>query len=352
METVILNIDEKNIDNELIKIAAGFIKKGGIVAFPTETVYGLGANARDVVAINNIFKAKGRPSDNPLIVHVSSIDEVDGIVEEIPNVAKKLMDAFWPGPLTIIMKKKSDIPNETTANLDTVGVRYPSNKVANCFIRECQVPIAAPSANISGKPSPTKGQHVIDDLKGKVDCIITSDDSEVGLESTVIDVTVEPPMILRPGGITKEQMEAVIGKVNIDKTINQKPDKNLKPKAPGMKYKHYAPNGQVLIVNGELYKVVQKINIEVNKYIKEGKKVGILATEQTKKYYNHKDVDIIVLGDRETPETLASGLFGALRKFDEDNVEIILAEAVLSSGVGLAVMNRMLKASGFNIIEV
>lgn len=352
MKTVILKMDENNIDMKLVKVAANFIKNGGIVAFPTETVYGLGANARDVDAINNIFKAKGRPSDNPLIVHVSSVGEVNGIVDEIPNVAKKLMDNFWPGPLTIIMKKKNDIPNETTANLNTVGVRYPSDKVANCFIKECQCPIAAPSANISGKPSPTNGQHVIDDLNGKVDCIITANDSEVGLESTVIDVTVEPPMILRPGGITKEQIEKVIGKVDIDKTINQKPEKNLKPKAPGMKYKHYAPNGQVIIVNGKLENVVEKINQEVEKYLKDGKRVGILATKQTQKYYNYKNVDIILLGDRELPETLASRLFGALRKFDEDNIEIIFAEAVLSSGVGLAVMNRMLKASGFNIIEV
>ena len=351
METKILKIDEDNIDNSLIIFASDAIKNGGIVVFPTETVYGLGANAFNTQAIKNIFKAKGRPSDNPLIVHIANISELKDIVQDVPEVAKKLMDYFWPGPLTIIMKKKTSVPDETTANLDTVGVRCPSNKVARAFIEACGVPVAAPSANISGKPSPTKGEHVINDMYGKVDCIITSNDSEVGLESTVIDVTVTPPIILRPGGVTKEQIENVIGSVQIDKTVNNKPKGELKPKSPGMKYKHYAPNGQVIIVNGELNKVIDKINQQSEYYQNSGKRVGILATAQTKDYYS-KDIDIIVLGDRDNPETIAAGLFGALRRCDENNIEIILAEAVVSDGIGLAVMNRMLKASGFNIIEV
>ena len=351
METKILKIDEDNIDNSLIIFASDAIKNGGIVVFPTETVYGLGANAFNTQAIKNIFKAKGRPSDNPLIVHIANISELKDIVQDVPEVAKKLMNHFWPGPLTIIMKKKTSVPDETTANLDTVGVRCPSNKVARAFIEACGVPVAAPSANISGKPSPTKGEHVINDMYGKVDCIITSNDSEVGLESTVIDVTVTPPIILRPGGVTKEQIENVIGSVQIDKTVNNKPKGELKPKSPGMKYKHYAPNGQVIIVNGELNKVIDKINQQSEYYQNSGKRVGILATAQTKDYYS-KDIDIIVLGDRDNPETIAAGLFGALRRCDENNIEIILAEAVVSDGIGLAVMNRMLKASGFNIIEV
>ena len=349
MKTKILEIDENNIDKNLIKIAADVINSGGLVAFPTETVYGLGADSKNVTAIREIFRAKGRPSDNPLIVHVGDMDRVLDVVEFIPEVSQKLMEAFWPGPLTIIMKKKACIPKDTTAGLDTVGVRYPSNKVAIEFIRACGVSIAAPSANISGKPSPTRASHVIEDLKGRVDCIIVSNDSKVGLESTVIDVTTEIPVILRPGAITKEQISEVIGDVLMDKGFLKDGDI---PRAPGMKYRHYAPNGQVIIVRGRLDEVIERIKKEVEAYRENGKKVGILATQQTKSSYNLKDVEVVVLGDRENPETLASGLFRALREFDENHVDVILAEAVASDGIGVAVMNRMIKAAGFNIIEV
>ena len=348
METKILKIDENNIDKNLIKVAVDVILKGGVVAFPTETLYGLGANAKDINAIKNIFKAKGRPSDNPLIVHIADIEDIFSVVKNVPDVAKKLMDAFWPGPLTIIMEKKECIPYETTAGLDTVGIRYPSNKVAIEFIKTCGLAIAAPSENISGKPSPTRGEHVVSDLNGKVDCIIVSNDSEIVLESTVIDVTSKVPVILRPGAITKEQIYEVIGEVLVDKGLEE----GETPKAPGMKYKHYAPNGQVIIVKGNLDKVIQKIKQEVENFIMEGKKVGILATEQTKSEYNFEGVDVIVLGDRENPQTLAKRLFGALREFDKNNIDIILAEAVVSDGIGFAVMNRMMKAAGFNIVEV
>ena len=352
METKILKIDESNIDKNLINVAANVIKDGGVVAFPTETVYGLGANAMDPKAIKNIFKAKGRPLDNPLIVHIADFSWLSEVVHSVPDVARKLMDAFWPGALTIIMKKKSKIPYETTAGLDTVGVRYPSNKVAMEFIKACGVSIAAPSANVSGKPSATKGEHVISDLNGKVDCIITSNDSKIGLESTVIDVTTGIPTILRPGVVTKEQILEVIGEVNCDKGINEGLKKGEIPKAPGMKYKHYAPNGQVIIVRGDLYKVIARINKEVEYYINKGKKVGVLATKQTELDYNFKDVMIRILGDRNNQETLANGLFGILREFDQNNIDVILAEAVLADGIGFAVMNRLIKAAGFNIIEV
>jgi len=242
VETKILKIDENNIDKNLIKIAADEIKRGKVVVFPTETVYGLGANAKNVDAIKKIYEAKGRPSDNPLIVHIADPDDVNYVVEVVPKIAKKLIKAFWPGPLTIIMKKKDCIPNETTANLDTVGVRCPNNRVALEFIKACGVPVAAPSANISGKPSGTCGEHVLKDLNGKVDCIIISNDSEVGLESTVIDVTSYVPVILRPGVITKEQISEVIGDVILDKGISSSLKEGESPRAPGMKYKHYAPS--------------------------------------------------------------------------------------------------------------
>lgn len=352
MRTRVLNIDEDNIDKSLIEVAASVIKSGGVVAFPTETVYGLGANAVDSIAIKNIFKAKGRPSDNPLIVHIGDYSWLEKLVQDVPVVAKKLMDAFWPGALTIIMKKKACIPYETTAGLDTVGIRYPSNKVAIEFIKACGVAIAAPSANISGKPSATRGEHVIGDLNGKVDCIIVSNDSHIGLESTVIDVTSKIPVILRPGAVTKEQIFEVIGEVILDKGINEGLRDGEIPKAPGMKYKHYAPNGQVIIIKGDLEKVVERIKKDAAYYVECGKKVGILATKQTKDEYNLNGVEVNVLGDRDNEETLASGLFGDLREFDKKNIDIILAEAVVTKGIGLAVMNRLMKAAGFNIIEV
>lgn len=351
LDTNILNIYEKDIDIELIKEASFAILGGGVVAFPTETVYGLGASVMDGSAIEKIFKAKGRPSDNPLIVHIASRSWVYDVVSDVPGVADKLMDRFWPGPLTIIMRKKPCIPDKVTAGLDTVGVRFPRNQVALEFIKACGVPIAAPSANISGKPSPTKGSHVIDDLCGKVDCIIVSDDANVGLESTIIDVTVTPPVILRPGGITREDIEEVIGKVSLDKSVVSRLNDGEVPRAPGMKYRHYAPNGQVIIVKGEMSRVTNEINSKKDFYIKRGKNVGILATEQTKGCYGDC-INVIVLGDRDNPDGIASQLFSALREFDEVGMDVILAEAIDACGVGMAVMNRMLKAASFNIVEV
>lgn len=351
MDTNVLYVYENNINLGLIKEASRSILDGGIVAFPTETVYGLGANVMDEDAIEKIFKAKGRPSDNPLIVHIASRNSIHDIVKDVPDVASKLMDKFWPGPLTIIMKKKECISDKVTAGLDTVGVRFPRSQVALEFIKNCGVPIAAPSANISGKPSPTKGLHVVNDLCGKVDCIIVSDDADVGLESTIIDVTVTPPVILRPGCITREDIEGVIGDVMLDKSIISKLDDGEIPRAPGMKYKHYAPNGQVTIIKGEIDRVVDDINKRKDFYIQNGKKVGILATEQTKECYGDS-TRVIVLGDRDNPNSIASQLFAALREFDAIGMDVILAEAIDTTGVGMAVMNRMLRAAAFNIVEV
>lgn len=352
-ETKVLYIHESKLSLRLdsIKEASSIIQNGGVVAFPTETVYGLGASVFDESAIDKIFKAKGRPSDNPLIVHIADRSWLKDVVEDVPDVANKLMDKFWPGPLTIIMKKNKCISDKVTGGLDTVGVRFPSNKVALEFIKACKVPIAAPSANISGKPSPTKGTHVTDDLSGRVECIIISDDASVGLESTIIDTTVTPPVILRPGGITKEDIEDVIGEVLLDKSVVSKLEDGEVARAPGMKYKHYAPYGQVTIFKGDIEKVVDEINKKKDFHVQRGMRVGILATEQTKDRYGI-GADVIVLGDRDNPNSIASKFFGALRYCDGVGMDVILAEAIDADGVGLAVMNRMIRAAAFNIIEV
>ena len=285
MKTEILKIDLHNIDSQKIKYAAQVIEEGGLVAFPTETVYGLGADALNKTAVEKIFKAKGRPSDNPLIVHVADKKSVGNLVLRIPEKAEKLMDAFWPGPLTLVMDKQSIVPDIITAGLDTVAIRVPSHPIALALIREAKLPIAAPSANISGKPSPTDSKHVINDLYGKVDVIIDGGFSNIGVESTVVDMVVDPPMLLRPGGITLEQLEDVIGNVRIDPGIAQKNlDGKVVPKSPGMKYKHYAPKAKVVIVEGEIQKVAEKINELVKECESRDIKVGILATDETETF--------------------------------------------------------------------
>jgi len=351
LKTEILKIDIHNIDSAKIKYAAQVIEEGGLVAFPTETVYGLGANALNKAAVEKIFMAKGRPSDNPLIVHVADKESVEKLVSRIPEKAVKLMDTFWPGPLTLVMDKQSIVPDIITAGLNTVAVRVPSHPIALALIRAAKLPIAAPSANISGKPSPTDSKHVINDLDGKVDVIIDGGFSNIGVESTVMDMVVEPPMLLRPGGITLEQLEAVIGNVQIDPGVAQKNlDGKIVPKSPGMKYKHYAPKAKVVIVEGEIQKVAEKINELVKDYESRNIKVGILATDETKQLYPE---DLTVsLGSRMNPETIASNLFNAFRDYDKTDVQTIFAEAIDSTGIGLAIMNRMNKAAGYNIIKV
>jgi len=351
LKTEILKIDLHNIDNQKIKYAAHVIEEGGLVAFPTETVYGLGANALNKTAVEKIFKAKGRPSDNPLIVHVADKKSVGNLVLRIPEKAERLMDAFWPGPLTLVMDKQSIVPDIITAGLDTVAIRVPSHPIALALIREAKLPIAAPSANISGKPSPTDSKHVINDLYGKVDVIIDGGFSNIGVESTVVDMVVDPPMLLRPGGITLEQLEDVIGNVRIDPGIAQKNlDGKVVPKSPGMKYKHYAPKAKVVIVEGEIQKVAEKINELVKECESRDIKVGILATDETKHFYPENLT--VSLGSRLNPETIAANLFNAFRDYDKTDVQTIFAEAVDSSGIGLAIMNRMNKAAGYNIIKV
>ena len=340
--------DDKDINGGLYR-AAQIIKKGGLVAFPTETVYGLGANGLDENAVPKIYEAKGRPSDNPLILHISEFDEIKSLVKEIPNAAFVLADEFWPGPLTMVFNKSDIVPYRTTGGLESVAVRMPSNKIAREFIKTAGVPVAAPSANSSGRPSPTKADHVLSDLDGKIDMVIDGGTVDIGLESTIVDVTGEVPVILRPGFITEEMLSEAIGRVQIDQAVkNLSPDKDLKPKAPGMKYRHYAPQGKMTIYKGKPEKVVKIINEETAK--SEGKKTAVLATDETKRYYK---ADIVIsLGSREDCESIAHNLFDALRSFDDMGAEIIFSEGFDESRLGFAIMNRLHKSAGYNIMNV
>lgn len=349
--TKIFRVTKEQPEVDVLREAAKYILNGGIVAFPTETVYGLGANALNPLAVRKIFEAKGRPQDNPLIVHISDIEDVYKYAQKVPDKARTLMDKFWPGPMTLVFKKKNIIPHVITAGLDSVGIRIPSHPVARAFIKECGVPIAAPSANISGKPSPTKAEHVLEDLNGKIDAIIDGGSCDVGVESTVIDVTQSVPMILRPGGITYEQIRDAIGEVAIDPAIKGEfMQEDFRPRAPGMKYKHYSPEAEVYIVKGRIDDVVKKINALAEKDLSEGKKVGIMATAQTHKMYKYGK--IVVVGDREDALGIAHNLFNVLREFDNAGVDIIYAEAIDEEGLGLAIMNRLVKAAGYKILNL
>lgn len=349
MKTKVVNLVEKNLEENAIKEAAQIIRNGGLVVFPTETVYGLGANALDEEAVKSIFVAKGRPQDNPLIVHVADFD-ISEYVKSVPEVAKKIMDRFWPGPITLILEKSDLIPYVTSANLDTVGIRMPSDKIARQLIKESGKPIAAPSANISGRPSPTDIDSCIEDLDGKVDYILGGERSEVGLESTIVDCTVSPICVLRPGGVTLEMLREIDKDAYIDPAITKKPKKDFKPKAPGMKYRHYAPKAPVKVFKGEIEKTIAKINEMMLNYIENKKNVGIIATDETKDFY--KQGLVKSLGSRNDLECVAKNLFKVLRSFDNEEVDIILCEAFDEKGVGIAIMNRLNKSAGFDIIEV
>lgn len=350
METQIISIDPACIDQEKLVEAAAILKKGGTVAFPTETVYGLGANALDQEAVAKIFEAKGRPSDNPLIVHIADFNDIEPLVKKIPSVARKLAEQFWPGPLTLIFPKSDRVPKLITAGLDTVAIRMPAHNIARSLIALAGVPIAAPSANLSGKPSPTRAAHVIEDLMGRVDVIISGGGCLVGLESTVLDISGKVPTILRPGGVTLEALKEALGEVILDPALEGKLDNHVVPKAPGMKYTHYAPNAEMMIVDGAAELVIEKIETLRKVKEQEGLQVGIMATEETKDHY--KASCVLSMGSRQQPETIGAKLFDTLRKFDEMGVDIILAESICREGVGHAVMNRMLKAAGYHVISV
>lgn len=349
MKTEYVDLREGKDIKEGIKKAADIIKRGGLVAFPTETVYGLGANGLDENAVPKIYEAKGRPSDNPLILHISEFDEIKSIVEEIPKTAIILAEEFWPGPLTMVLKKSDIVPYRTTGGLESVAVRMPSNRIARELIKASGVPIAAPSANSSGRPSPTKASHVLYDLDGKIDLVIDGGAVDIGLESTIVDVTTEVPVILRPGFITEEMLSEAIGRVEIDEVVKSlSPDKDLKPKAPGMKYRHYAPKGRMTIYKGKPEKVVERINEELAKSA--GKKTAVLATDETKMYYK-ADV-VISVGSREDGESIAHNLFDVLRRFDDVGAEVIFSEGFDENKLGFAIMNRLHKSAGYNIIMI
>lgn len=352
MITKVYKIQDLKKDYRLIEEGAQLIRKGQVVAFPTETVYGLGANALDGQAVNRIFEAKGRPNDNPLIVHISKIRDIESLVSGVPTRVYPLIETFWPGPLTIILKKSHRVPHETTAGLKTVAIRMPNHPIALALIEESGMPIAAPSANRSGRPSPTTAQHVLEDLSGTIPLILDGiHPCKVGLESTVLDMSGEVPTILRPGGITPDTLKEVLGDLQIDDSILKPLGDGHPPKSPGMKYVHYAPRAQVIIYKGQnLEKVAGEINKKTEEYVKTGKKVGILATDETLHYYN--EGYIISPGSRKTPASIAANLFASLRKFDNMDVDIIFAEWVEEKEEGLAIMNRMIRAAGFHVVDL
>jgi L-threonylcarbamoyladenylate synthase len=345
MNTIISKIDVDNIDIEEIKKQAKLLREGKTVIFPTETVYGLGANALDENAVKKIYEAKGRPSDNPLIVHINDKEEVYKLAKDISKDAEIVMDKFWPGPLTIILNKKDIVPNRTSGGLDTVAIRMPSNKIAQMIIKEAKIPIAAPSANISGRPSPTKEKHVYEEMNGRVSGIILGGDCDFGLESTVLDMTSNEAMILRPGSITKDDLEKVLKKVTIDPSLEKKED-NIKAKAPGMKYTHYSPDADVYIVSGENEKVIEKINCLINENNKKGLKTGVMCID---KNFNKYNAYTISLGN--TLEEVGHNLFNVLREMDEKKIDVVYSEEFENKGVGQAIMNRLNKSAGYKIIK-
>ncbi len=348
METEIIQMNSDEIDKESIRRAAAIIKEGGLVAFPTETVYGLGGDAMNPQAAKRIYEAKGRPSDNPLIVHVAQARDLEYLTARVPGKAVKLAGTFWPGPLTMILEKNPAVPYETTGGLDTVAIRMPNHPVALALIEESGTFIAAPSANISGRPSPTEAKHVAEDLSGKIPMILDGGNGSIGIESTIIDLTQEVPMILRPGYITKEMLEEVIGTVAIDPGLIQE-DSEQKPKAPGMKYKHYAPKADLKLVEGDRDAVIDTINRMAQQDLQDGKKVGIIAADETARKYLSGTV--LNIGTREDEDTIARHLYGILRQFDELDVDVIYSESFQTPRIGQAIMNRLLKAAGHEVIE-
>jgi L-threonylcarbamoyladenylate synthase len=348
MKTLIEKIDRHQMDEQILAKAGEILKCGGLVAFPTETVYGLGANALNEDAAKKTYAAKGRPSDNPLIVHIADVEDLPIVARNISDKAKQLMEQFWPGPLTFIFEKQYIVPYGTTGGLNTVAVRMPTDEIARAVIRAGGGYISAPSANTSGRPSPTSAEHVADDFDGKIDMIIDGGNVDIGLESTILDMTVEPPMILRPGAITKEMLEEVIGEVAVDATLLTE-DTGDAPKAPGMKYRHYAPKAQLVIVKGEVGETLKAIRQIAYEQTRLGFKVGIIASGETAEYYTNGIVKNI--GTRSNENSIAKNLYRVLREFDEEDVSYIYSEAFDGDGIGSAIMNRLEKAAGHQIIQ-
>ena len=354
MNTKVITCTEED-DKACLKEAGRILQSGGLVAFPTETVYGLGGDALNPDSSRKIYAAKGRPSDNPLIVHICRFEDIYKLVSDLPEhkgklaAAKKLADAFWPGPLTMILPKSEAVPLETTGGLHTVAIRLPSHKTALALIAAAGGYVAAPSANASGRPSPTLAKYVLEDMRGRIDMVVDGGEVGIGLESTIVDLTVEPAEILRPGYVTEEMLKEVLGRVETDRTVLNENSGQI-PKAPGMKYRHYAPKGEMTIVSGNPDKVSAYVNGQIELARLEGKKTGVIAVEETRQDYR---ADVCKsMGSRQDEHLAAKRLYRILREFDEEDVEIIYAEAFQSTGLGQALMNRLLKAAGHRIIEV
>ena len=388
METKRIIIEDRNhIKDEELKEAAGILRSGGLVAFPTETVYGLGGNALDEDAARKIYAAKGRPSDNPLIAHVSCVEEVAPLVKEIPEAGRKLMEAFWPGPLTMIFPKSEKVPYGTTGGLDTVAIRMPDDPVANRLIALAGVPVAAPSANTSGRPSPTTADHVWQDMNGRIEMIIDGGPVGIGVESTIVDVSSAVPAVLRPGAITMEMLEEVLGEVSVDPAILGPLSADVRPKAPGMKYKHYAPKADLTLVepgtgteresgaeqvtgaeqkNGadrntgaypetgldetQLQAMIRKVRELSREKIEAGYKVGVICTDESRGCYT--DGEVRSIGARKSQASVAHNLYALLREFDDLGVDYIFSESFPKDHLGQAIMNRLSKAAGYKIVKV
>lgn len=353
MNTEVVKISAGNLDEieqeQILRRAGTVLREGGLVAFPTETVYGLGGDALNRESSGKIYRAKGRPSDNPLIVHIADMEALPFIVEKVTPEAVKIAEAFWPGPLTMILTKSDKVPLETTGGLDTVAVRMPSHPIARKLIEYGGGYVAAPSANVSGKPSPTLAKYVVEDMDGRIEMILDGGEVGIGLESTIIDLTVSPPQILRPGYITRSMLEQVLGQVQTDKTILSN-ESGLAPRAPGMKYRHYAPKGELTIVSGKPGEVVDYVNEQTRIFREQGKKVGIIASGENLELYQ---ADVVKnIGSRQEESEIARNLYRILREFDDEEVEVIFSEEFYSEGMGQAIMNRLLKAAAHKIVTV
>lgn len=348
MKAEVVAMDAEHLNMEAIQKAGKILREGGLVAFPTETVYGLGGNALDPKASMKIYAAKGRPSDNPLIVHIADIKDLAKITTEIPEGARILAEKYWPGPLTMILPKADSVPKETTGGLDSVAVRFPSDRIAQELIKAAGGFVAAPSANTSGRPSPTMAEHVEEDLGDAIEMIIDGGQVGIGLESTIVDFTEDVPVVLRPGYISLEMLKDTLGDVRMDRGLLIT-DSSVHPKAPGMKYRHYAPKADLSIVEGPQDEVIACINRLSHEAVENGLKAGIIATDETKDQYS--DGLVLSIGSREEEETIAHHLYEVLRDFDEAQVNVIYSEAFYTPRMGQAIMNRLLKAAGHKIIK-
>ncbi|MEM3578725.1 MAG: L-threonylcarbamoyladenylate synthase [Candidatus Bathyarchaeia archaeon] len=349
-QTLTFKVNPEKPEIEVIRLAANIIKRGGLVAFPTETVYGLGADALNPKAVKALFRAKKRPPDNPPIVHVGNIQDVYRLAREVSPKAEKLIDKFWPGPLTLIFKRSEIVPDMTVSGLDTIAIRMPMHNVALALIKESSCPVAAPSANLAGRPSPTTAQHVLEDLNGRIEAVLDAGPTNIGVESTVLDLTVDPPQILRPGGTPYEVLKEVLGKVELHPVAVADRKVHVdEARSPGMRHRHYAPKTRMIIVEGDLEAVMKKVAELVDYYRRRKAKVGVLATDETAFSYR---ADVVKsLGSRRRLEEIAKNLFRLLREFDIEGVDIIIAEGVPAEGLGLAIMNRLRKASGYKIVK-